>query len=105
MHGNIKKMLNSQNNLEKEQKWRCHTPQFQTMLQSHSHLAWCWRKSRLIDLWNITETTGMNSRVVNLWQEYTVGKKAPSITGVGKTGQLHSLILRTEANLIKDLKP
>ena len=42
--------------------------------------------------------------VVNLWQ-YIVGEKAPSITGVGKTGQLHSHTTHKSKFQIKDLKP
>lgn len=38
---------NSQNNLKKEQSWKTHASQFQSLLQSHSNLRQCGTDERI----------------------------------------------------------
>ena len=91
------KTLNSQSNLEKEkQSWKNQTPGLQTILQSYSNqdsmvLA---QKQKYRSMEQDRKPRDKSTHTVTLSfikkaRMYNEGKTASSISGAGKTGQLH----------------
>ena len=91
------KILNNQSNIEKKgQSWRYHHPRLQTILQSYNN-----QNSKVLAQKQTHRSMEQNreprNKPTHLWlislqqrrQEYTMEKRASSISGTGKTGQLH----------------
>ena len=96
IHMEIQKTLNSQNSLEKEEWSLRNQPSWlQIILQSYSHqdntvLAQI-QKYRSMEQDRKPRNKPMHLWVPYFWQrrQYTMGQRASSINGAGKTGQLH----------------
>ena len=92
-----KKTPNSQSNFEgKQRSWRNQTPWLQTILQSYSNqdsmVLAQKQKYRSMEQDRKPRSQPMRPWSTNLWQRrqgYTWEKTVSSISGVGKTGQLH----------------
>jgi len=97
IHMETQKTPNSQSSLEKEEwSWRIHLPVFRLYYKVIvTKTVWCWHKNRSTYQWNKIGSQEISPHSYGhlifdkVARIYNGPKKASSISGAGKTGELH----------------